>query len=565
MTLSHLDLTPYLNQEEGQFFDRKSLWHGPPGKKSPRKRPDVRDEIAQYVAAFANSDGGLLILGQEDDFTLSGHGYPPDVVEEMLATPERRLTPPQTRGWVQDVQGHQLLVFSVPSAPRAVMVHGDGFPRRVKDDVIQDSEEAINAIKRRGQMESYESDLVPGVGLETLDQTLIQQAARASGLPPNDARGFLLDRGLAEERGTELVLRRAALLLFGASQRVLDHPNCGVRVFRVNGPERLTGGRNNVSEVKPRIEGNAIQVIKGAYDRLGLLIGNSEKLHDLFFREMPEYPAFAWQEALVNAAAHRDYRDHGRGVEVWLFSDRLEVRSPGDLLPGITLEALRTRRQAHASRNPRMTRVLAELGLMREQGEGVPRIFDEMEASWLPMPELGMAEGLFTVTLRNTPIFDGGRPEWLAFVRQLPLTLRQQRILAKNESGSFRSAEYQALNDVDRDQAYRELRAMVDHGYLVAPEHPGQGAVYRVKATSAGPQTSLQARSPNGAVQSLQSRMDGKGFLKNLDYQECFGVSRQAANKALSELVESSVLTRTENGRRYFTGPNWDAWIRSAQ
>lgn len=46
MPTIHLDLAPYLRQEEGQFFDRKSLFHGPPGRKRPRDRKEVRDEIA---------------------------------------------------------------------------------------------------------------------------------------------------------------------------------------------------------------------------------------------------------------------------------------------------------------------------------------------------------------------------------------------------------------------------------------------------------------------------------------------------------------------------------------
>lgn len=331
----------------------------------------------------------------------------------------------------------------------------------------------------------------------------------------------------------------------------------------MNGPERFTGARNNVSELRPRIEGSAPKVIRAAYDKLGTLIANSERLHDLFFREMPEYPTFAWQEALVNAVGHRDYRDMGRGVEVWLFSDHLEVRSPGELLPSVSLESLKGRRPVHASRNPRLTRVLAELGLMREQGEGVPRIFDEMEASWLPMPELTQGEGQFTVTLRNTPIFEGGRPEWLAFVRGLPLDLRQQRILAKNEGGAFRSGEYQELNDVDRDQAYRELRIMVEAGYLEGPDLPGQGAVYHVKvALPIAPNPGAQH--PAAGAPAFRSRMDNKGFVKNQDYQDCFDVERQAATRALGELVASDVLTRGEGERRYRPGPGWDAWVGSA-
>ena len=408
------------------------------------------------------------------------------------------------------------------------MVHGDGFPRRVKDTVIQDSER-------------------------------IESAARSAGFAPTDYLGFLQERGLAELRGAEFLLRRAALLLFSKSAQHLDHPNAGIRIFRVEGSERLTGSRNNVSEIKPRIEGNLCHVIEVAYQRLGLLIRNSEHLHDLFFKEMPEYPAFAWQEAVVNAVAHREYRDHGRGVEIWLFSDRMEIRSPGDLLPSVTLEALRARRRAHASRNPRVTRVLAELGLMREQGEGMPRIFDEMETSWLPMPELDLEGGVFVMTLRNTPVFAGGRPEWISFIHRLPLNIRQQRILAKNEGGAFRSCEYQSLNDIDRDQAYRELRSMVDAGFLEAPDHHGPGGMYQVKLALEGPGTMVPP-APMDLRQTFRLRMEAQGFVKNQDYQDCFGVSPTTAKRALAALVKEEILIRAGDSRRYQLGPKWADW-----
>jgi ATP-dependent DNA helicase RecG len=66
------DLARLLSQPEGQYFDRKSLWHGPRDDWRPRKRDEVRDEIAEYVAAFANADGGTLVLGVEDDGEVTG-------------------------------------------------------------------------------------------------------------------------------------------------------------------------------------------------------------------------------------------------------------------------------------------------------------------------------------------------------------------------------------------------------------------------------------------------------------------------------------------------------------
>lgn len=80
-----LDLEALARQEEGQFFDRRSLWDGAPGSKRVRDRRAVRDEIAAHVAAFANADGGVLILGVEDDGTVTGHGYPDEAILRGLS------------------------------------------------------------------------------------------------------------------------------------------------------------------------------------------------------------------------------------------------------------------------------------------------------------------------------------------------------------------------------------------------------------------------------------------------------------------------------------------------
>jgi ATP-dependent DNA helicase RecG len=157
------DLASLLTQPEGQYFERKSLWEGPPEQRKTRDRRTVRDQIAKYVAAFANADGGTLVMGIEDDETVSGHGYSDEAIEDMQKTPQLRLNPPQAPGERVPWQGYELLLFEVPPAERAVMVHGDGFPRRVHDAVVMESEEAINAIKARSRLESIESETLTGV------------------------------------------------------------------------------------------------------------------------------------------------------------------------------------------------------------------------------------------------------------------------------------------------------------------------------------------------------------------------------------------------------------------
>ncbi len=63
MVSPRFDPTPFLGLDEGQHFDRKSLLEGPEGQKRARDRRAVRDQVAEYVAAFANAEGGVLMLG----------------------------------------------------------------------------------------------------------------------------------------------------------------------------------------------------------------------------------------------------------------------------------------------------------------------------------------------------------------------------------------------------------------------------------------------------------------------------------------------------------------------
>lgn len=67
MSDSPIDLSTLLSRDEGQYFDRKSLFAGPPEAKRPRERKAVRDPIAKQVAGFANAEGGVLLMGVEDD------------------------------------------------------------------------------------------------------------------------------------------------------------------------------------------------------------------------------------------------------------------------------------------------------------------------------------------------------------------------------------------------------------------------------------------------------------------------------------------------------------------
>lgn len=119
---------------------------------------------------------------------------------------------------------------------------------------------------------------------------------------------------------------------------------------------------------------------------------------DARFVTEPEYPEFAWKEIIVNAIAHRDYSIKGTDIQIKMFDDHITVESPGTL-PGTV--RLNNMREIHFSRNPKMAQLLHEYEYVREFGEGVDRMYREMEEAGLPEPEYKTVAFMVHATIKN--------------------------------------------------------------------------------------------------------------------------------------------------------------------
>ena len=483
MTTPSFDITPFLERDEGQHFERKSLFEGPERTKS-RNRRAVRDDVAENVAAFANAEGGILILGiEDDDLTVTGHKLPKRAVDDILATPRNRLIPPQPEGFVVTVGDRELIVFDVPMEDVPVRVDGDGFPLRIGDQTVQSSESHINALKREGVVSGWERRQ-SSAALADLDAKLLELARQNAGLSKLTDEEYLIKRKLAYRRGRNLVLSNAAELLFASEDP--DHPNAGVRLFRVIGTERHTGARYNVEE-RPRSEGNLPSVIAEVGDVINGMLRRPSRLVGNRFQETPEYPDFAWREALLNAIAHRDYGIDGIGTEVHLFDDRMEVTSPGSLVGDLTLEQLLQLERVHRSRNPRIIRVLVDLGLARDQGEGIPRMFAEMADAFLPPPAITATHLGVKVTLRNTLTLNPMDHDFLSGLGGLQLDNTEIRaLLYAHRNDSIDNAGLRSLSGLDTLNASRLLRGLCDKNLLELHPH-GSNSYYTLTSSPMTP------------------------------------------------------------------------------
>ncbi len=473
------ELESLLKEERGQFFEFVSAYEQKKRGTQTKRPRDLAREIARILGGMVNADGGVLLVGVEPDKSLTGLPYSEQEIRELGEVPQTLLTPPLPALHERIDLGNLLLLrFEVsPGLEIRRVVSGRTFYRIASENPAVPPEQ-IRLLKDAKLSYSYERQHVHDATWEDLDGNALESFAERMDASADPRSLLTRTYHLARGGSDRPEISMAALLLFAADP-TRWHPRCGIDFVKYEGMERGHGASLNVVK-RVRIDRPLWTLIDEAVGRIKEHIRERMVLHDLFFRERLEYPSFAWQEALVNAVAHRDYAITGAEIEIWMFDDHLEVRSPGSLPPPVALDHLNRRQRVHFSRNPLLVRVLSDLGYMREIGEGVPRMFEEMEHNALRPPEFSTEGFFFTVTLRNTPIYDDQTLRWLDRFDRSRLSLRQQRLLvyALSHDKLLSTADYQRIAEVDRDTAYREIRHLVKMGVL-APTKP-KSRTYRI-------------------------------------------------------------------------------------
>lgn len=540
-------------QQEGQFLERKSCYDRATGQSKPRPVKEVLLDVAEVLVAMANADGATVAVGLEDDGTVTGvpsrYDFPQaqrqlnDYIRPRLNFRAREISLDGQRAWVFETDWG-LEVHQLSDGRSLLRVGAQNLLFPAKD---------IDAIKASRRQRGTEMQILDDAALHDLEFDLLQELAERAelNLQPEET---LLHYRLADKVNGQLRLTLAAALLF-AKDPTKWHPRCGNEFIRWRGTERRTGAELNV-EKRIRMEAPLVKLIQQAHETIQQYIPERQTLVDLFFEERLEYPTFAWQEAIVNAVAHRDYRLTGVGIEVHLFDDRMEIWSPGELVEPVTLERLRNRERVHVSRNSRIVRVLTEFGYMRELGEGIPRMFDVMEREGLRPPEFQIEGGRFVVTLRNTPVYRPSTMQWLRQFDGKGLSRNQIRLLAfAHERGDqFTSRAYQKLVGVDIYTASRDIKDLVRKGIVRLTK--SKRRVYEVitkpqKAVAEVPPTEVPAE-----FAALKPVLEQKGSVKNSDIQRVLGVSLIQANRIARRLVLTGWLEAhgEKRGRYYVKG-----------
>lgn len=375
--------------KENQYFDRKSA------------RKDDK-EIAKHISAFANSAGGKLVIGIEDDGEVTGfkrdgardiENFERAALTTCTPTPIVR----KDRIHVVNSSGEDdlILVLDIEASTSHSVARAsdDEVFLRQNDRSVRLNREQVLALEYDKGQRVFEDELVEDSSLDDVDHEVLDRYKEILGTDAPDEQVLRSRRFMRDGR-----LTVAGALLFAQDPSVMM-PQARVRVLRYDGIKMETGERLNITKER-FFCGPLPKVIQGAYELISSMLREFQFLGtDGKFQTVPEYPEFAWFEGLVNAVTHRDYSFRGDYIRVSMFDDRLEIVSPGALPNIVTLDNMRNTRY---SRNPRIARTLVEFGWVRELNEGVKRIYTEMQDSLLNDPVYAEPDGTkVQLTLEN--------------------------------------------------------------------------------------------------------------------------------------------------------------------
>ena len=354
------------------------------------KRDDIQNQdFARELVALVNLEGGLLLLGVEDDGSVSGITRPPDKLEEWVMNACRDKIRPGLIPFcelIRDVQpGKDVAVVRVS---RGLDVHTlwhnnkNAYFIRVGTQSREPSPEELGRLfQQRG---NFRAELRPvsGVKFADLDVRRLKDyfAHVRQQQAPGDAdeetwKTLLFNTEIMVEDGITV----SGVLLFGRTpNRFL--PQAGIDAAAFPGVNKDYAARERtalrgpmvplLNEADEVVESGLVEQALAFVQRNVAVVGGLEE-GGARREARPAYPAEAVREAIVNALVHRDYLRSSTDIELSIYEDRFEVVSPGRLPNGIT--PARMLSGCRASRNQLIKDVMRDYRYLEHSGMGVPR------------------------------------------------------------------------------------------------------------------------------------------------------------------------------------------------
>ena len=345
----------------------------------------TRDDWADEITAFANASGGAILAGVSDDGQLQG------LTPEQLVELDRLLAgvcidsiKPALAVEIhhRELDGRAFVLMRVPKGASLHKHRGRSYIRTGASKRPMTTDERLRLAQSRtqGRYLWFDEQTVPATGIETLDQSLWMPLLSAAGRA-DPRSGLEKMRLLGLDEGGTLCATVAGVLCCSRSPDEWLPQACITATF-YRGEDRASGqlDAQTITGPLPRQIAEAV-----AFALRNMRVGAHK---DPARIDLPQYSKRALFEAITNAVVHRDYSMRGSRIRLSMFSDRIELSSPGALANSLALDELPFRQ---ATRNEVLASILGRtsvggikgaeerLYIMERRGDGVPIIQKETE------------------------------------------------------------------------------------------------------------------------------------------------------------------------------------------
>ncbi len=421
-----------------------------------------RDEYLKWLVAFANSQGGAIYIGKDNDGKVVGISDYAKLMEDLPNKIQSIL------GIISEVNLHEedgKYFIEIITPPYSVPISLRGvYYVRLGSTTQELKGNALNDFLLRKSGKTWDDVVEPSVKMTDIDEATIKKFlfdVRKSGRIPELeelSTMDILDKLRLTENGQ---FKRAAVVLFGKDPGKF-YPNTDVKIGRF-------GASDDDLKFQETVEGNLVQL----FLQVPITLNRKFFVKAIDFEglqriEKGEYPVAAVREMLLNSLVHRDYM--GSMTQIRLYDDKFSIWNEGLLPQGISEESLR---RSHASRprNPIIADVCFKAGYIDAWGRGTLKIINSCREAGLPEPEISEMDGGILVLLKKEASDD--------MLAGMGLNERQiKAVHFVRNKGSISNLLYRTINKVGKSVAAEELQQMVEKKVFQTSAKAGSGTRY---------------------------------------------------------------------------------------
>ena len=405
-----------------------------------------RDEHLKVISSFANSKGGELIIGLNDQGQPIGLKNVSKLLEDIPNIIRSKL------GIIPSVELKKkthLEIIKITVNPSTVPISYNGkFYLRSGSTVqeLQGKDLADFLIKKTGITwddtieDRGDFDFINKATLEDFKRYAVDRIP--SIVQESDCTMILKKLNLSDD-GT---LKRAAILLFGNEpQRFYSHAFVKIGHF-------LTETDIQTTDV---VKGNLFQQLESTLEILRTKYLQSKiKYEGIHRRDILEYPYEALREAIINALIHRDYWGTSN-IQIRIYPDKLVIMNEGSLPPEVPVEKLKTEHLSKP-RNKLLAETFFYAGFIEAWGRGTIKIVEKCLEQGLPEPDFSEENGVMKVIFYQDKWTENN-------LKKLGLNERQiKAVIFLKENERLTNKKYTELNNVSRQTATRDLTELVN-------------------------------------------------------------------------------------------------------